>query len=55
MFRKGYAEYLRYRKANPLFLDRIYGEEKRVRAPVTAISSAVTTIKVVQDAIATIE
>ncbi len=40
-----------YRKANPMFLDRIYGEEKRVRAPVTAISSAVATIKVVQDVI----
>lgn len=41
-----------YRKANPLFLDRIYGGERRVRAPVTAISSAVATIEIVPDVVA---
>lgn len=44
-----------YRKANPDFLDRIYGAEKKVRSPVTAISTATASIRVVQpDALATV-
>jgi hypothetical protein len=31
---------LQYRKANPEFLDRVYGKEKKVRSPVTTISEA---------------
>tara|TARA_B100001964_G_scaffold49753_1_gene55981 strand:- start:6207 stop:8576 length:2370 start_codon:yes stop_codon:yes gene_type:complete len=38
-----------YRKANPEFLDRVYGTEDDVRSPVTAISEAEAVIKV-QDA-----
>jgi hypothetical protein len=44
-----------YRKANPDFLDRIYGVEKKVRSPLTAISTATASIRVVQpDALAAI-
>ncbi len=35
-----------YRKANPEFLDRVYGTEEDVRSPVTAISETETVIKV---------
>ena len=38
-----------YRKANPAFLDRIYGAEKQVRSPVTAISSAAAVIRVARN------
>jgi len=38
-----------YRKANSAFLDRIYGPERKVRSPVTAISSASAVIRVSQD------
>ena len=31
---------LQYRKANPEFLDRVYGEEKHVRTPITTIGQA---------------
>jgi hypothetical protein len=37
-----------YRKANPDFLDRIYGAQKKVRSPLTAISTATASIRVVQ-------
>lgn len=36
-----------YRKANPQFLDRVYGLEKMVRSPRTEMSRASSTIKVV--------
>ncbi len=35
-----------YRKANPEFLDRVYGVDQDVRSPVTAISEAEATISV---------
>ena len=35
-----------YRKANPEFLDRVYGVAAAVRSPVTAISQATATIRV---------
>jgi hypothetical protein len=35
-----------YRKANPEFLDRVYGTEEDVRSPVTAISEAEAVIRV---------
>ena len=35
-----------YRKANPEFLDRVYGAEQDIRSPVTAISEAEATIRV---------
>jgi hypothetical protein len=40
---------LLYRKANPMFLNRIYGVEAEVRSPITQISSAHLTIKVRPD------
>lgn len=39
---------LQYRKANPEFLDRVYGEEKQVRTPVTTIGQAVKSIEIVE-------
>lgn len=38
--------FLHYRKANPEFLDRVYGKEKKVRSPVSTISETELTIKV---------
>jgi len=35
-----------YRKANPEFLDRVYGHEANIRSPLTRISSVTATIKV---------
>jgi hypothetical protein len=35
-----------YRKANPEFLDRVYGHEPRIRSPLTEISKVTTTIEV---------
>lgn len=40
---------LMYRKANPEFLDRVYGSEAEVRSPVSLVSRAQATIKVVTD------
>jgi cytochrome c554/c'-like protein len=37
-----------YRKANPDFLDRVYGYEAGVRAPATAVSEATATIAVLE-------
>lgn len=39
-----------YRKANPEFLDRVYGAEARVRSPLTAMSEASAVISVVAEA-----
>ncbi|MDH3588671.1 MAG: multiheme c-type cytochrome [Gammaproteobacteria bacterium] len=39
-----------YRKANPEFLDRIYGVDANVRAPLTQLSSVQTTIRVMHAA-----
>ena len=39
-----------YRKANPEFLDRVYGAEAGVRAPITEMTRATATIKVVSHA-----
>lgn len=39
---------LQYRKANPEFLDRVYGEEKQVRTPVTTIGQAEKSIGIVE-------
>jgi hypothetical protein len=36
-----------YRKANPEFLDRVYGMKEKVRSPLTEMSRATTTIDVV--------
>ncbi len=38
---------LQYRKANPAFLDRIYGKEKKVRTPITTITTVKKVIEVV--------
>jgi hypothetical protein len=40
-----------YRKANPDFLDRVYGIESGVRSPLTRMGSATATIKVLPDAL----
>jgi hypothetical protein len=37
---------LQYRKANPEFLDSVYGEEEKVRTPITTISESELTITV---------
>jgi hypothetical protein len=39
-----------YRKANPEFLDRVYGEDQAVRSPLTEMSRASSTIKVKENA-----
>ncbi|MBL4659481.1 MAG: hypothetical protein JKY19_03925, partial [Alcanivoracaceae bacterium] len=39
---------LQYRKANPEFLDRVYGADKKVRTPITTIAEASKIIKVIQ-------
>jgi hypothetical protein len=39
-----------YRKANPEFLDRVYGVDKPVRAPLTEMSRASSTIRVKENA-----
>ena len=38
---------LQYRKANPEFLDEVYGEDKNIRTPVTTISETNTNIEIV--------
>lgn len=38
---------LQYRKANPEFLDSVYGEEKHIRTPITTISETDTSIGIV--------
>ena len=38
-----------YRKANPEFLDRVYGAETKMRSPVTPMSHAAATVKVIDD------
>ncbi len=40
-----------YRKANPDFLDRVYGIETGVRSPLTLMGRATTTIRVLPDAL----
>ena len=35
-----------YRKANPEFLDQVYGADKSIRSPLTAMSRANSTIKI---------
>ncbi len=37
-----------YRKANPEFLDRVYGADSHIRSPVTQMSTAETTIRVIR-------
>ncbi len=39
---------LQYRKANPEFLDRVYGADKKVRTPITTIATAQKVIEVVE-------
>ncbi|MDA0791607.1 MAG: multiheme c-type cytochrome [Proteobacteria bacterium] len=39
-----------YRKANPEFLDRVYGASENIRSPATAMSTASTSIDVLADA-----
>ncbi len=41
---------LNYRKANPEFLDRVYGVDNNLRSPVTIMSSATAQIRVEPDA-----
>ena len=43
------AAVLWYRKANPEFLDRVYGADAGVRSPTTRVSSAEATIMVGPD------
>ena len=40
---------LQYRKANPEFLDAVYGKEKEIRTPVTTISETNSSIEVVNE------
>lgn len=44
-----------YRKANPAFVRRVYGVDSPVRSPLTDISRASTTIRILEDRIASIE
>ena len=44
-----------YRKANPEFLDTVYGKESGMRAPVTEMTRTSTTIKVIDHAAPTVE
>ena len=41
-----------YRKANPDFLDRVYGIESGVRSPATAMTRAQARIRVLPDVVA---
>ena len=41
-----------YRKANPDFLDRVYGHDPVVRSPVTEMSQATAVISIKHDAVA---
>ncbi|MCP5117796.1 MAG: hypothetical protein GY953_43815, partial [bacterium] len=38
-----------YRKANPAFLDRIYGADRKIRSPITEISTATATIRIIDN------
>ena len=40
-----------YRKANPDFLDRVYGRDPVVRSPVTKMSQATAVINIEHDAV----
>jgi hypothetical protein len=40
---------LQYRKANPEFLDRVYGADKKVRTPITTIASTQKIIEVINE------
>ena len=40
---------LQYRKANPEFLDRVYGEVKKVRTPITTIATTKKIIEVINE------
>ncbi len=44
-----------YRKANPEFLDRIYGADKGVRSPLTDISHAAASIRIAREQVAHVE